>query len=150
MELLTLDELMSKCGYGYSDESNLNNGYNCSHFDCEESEYTKNNEVVNINDLIREFVINKSHGRKKRIRNKIIKKYWTEKRTDYDYWKQKLKLKEVGKCYTFSCPISAPACLCDLKELDKHLYEEYKPEGYIKNSHENCYIESDWVIHDPT
>lgn len=140
-ELLTIDALMDKCGYGYNDESNVNNAYNCSHSECEESEYTKNDEVVNINDLIRKYVWMKSVGRKKRIRNKIIKKYWTEKRTDYDYWKQKLGLKEVGKCYSFACPIAYPAHIDDLKELDNYLYEEYKNDTDSEGN-----IESDWMI----
>lgn len=140
-ELLTIDDLMSKCGYGYCDESNVNNGYNCSHSGCEESEYTKYDEVVDINELIRKYIINKVVGRKKRIRNKIIKKYWT-KRTEYDYWKQKLGLKEVGKCYTFSCPIAYTAGIDDLKELDSNLYEEYKDSADSEGN-----IESDWVIY---
>jgi hypothetical protein len=39
-ELLQIDNLMSKCGYGYYYEGSpmINNGYNCNHKDCEESE----------------------------------------------------------------------------------------------------------------
>ena len=37
-ELIQIDELMCKCGYGYESETNINNGYNCNEPDQEEFE----------------------------------------------------------------------------------------------------------------
>ncbi len=43
--LIQIDDLMSECGYGYQDESGINNCYNCNHNDQEEFEMINNRKV---------------------------------------------------------------------------------------------------------
>jgi hypothetical protein len=37
-KLYEIDELMSVCGYGHSENPEINNGYNCNHPNCEYKE----------------------------------------------------------------------------------------------------------------
>ena len=140
MELIQLNNLTDICGYSYSDDVNINNGYNCNHPDCDDYEYVKNDSIVDLTEEIRKYIINMIRGRKKRIRNKLIKKHW-DTRNNYndEYWTKKLRLKKVGKCYTFSCPIAHSTDLEDMKNIDKELYNEYKATGDDPE-------DSDWMI----
>lgn len=148
MELIQIDDLMTECGYYYDycpnyDSPNINNGYNCNHPDCEEFEYVKNDSIVDLTEEIRKHVINMIVGRKKRIRNKLIKKYWDTRNNNDDYWIKKLKIKTVGKCFTFSCPVAYKADLQDMKEIDTDLYNEYKDEA----EGDEGYLDTpDWMV----
>jgi hypothetical protein len=45
VEIMHIDILKERCGYFNSDVPEVNNGYNCSHPDCEESEMHEGVEV---------------------------------------------------------------------------------------------------------
>ena len=151
VELIQIDDLMAECGYSYNycpnnyKSPDINNGYNCNHPDCEEFEYVKNDNIVDLTKEIRKYVINMITGRKKRIRNKLIKKHW-DTRNNYndDYWIKKLGIIKVGKCYSWSCPIACKADLQDMKEIDMDLYNEYKDEA---KGDEGYLDTSDWVVY---
>ncbi len=139
--LIEIDNLMDGCGYSYQDDAGINNYYNCNHLDQEDFEYTKDDKIVELRDCIKEFIISKIIGRKKRLRNKIIKKYFPGWENKEEYWSKKLNLKKVGRCYSRSCPLAYPADLQDMKELDQDLYNEYKESA----DDQGC-ISSDWVV----
>ncbi len=72
-KLIQIDDLMSECGYGYQDESGINNCYNCNHPNQEDFEYTKDDEIMELRDCIKEFIISKITGRKKESVIKSLK-----------------------------------------------------------------------------
>ena len=44
-ELIQIDALIDKCGFAYSSDTNINNGYNCSEPDQEEFEMIDNKKI---------------------------------------------------------------------------------------------------------
>jgi len=52
---------------------------------------------------------------------------------------------EPGKCYAWDCPLAYQANLKDLKEMDTHLYNEFKDTVNEANLDQND-IDSDWIV----
>lgn len=148
-ELIQIDDLLRICGYSYSlEEPTINNGYNCDHPDCEEIEFVKNNQIVDVYEETVEYLKRITSGKKKRLKKKLIKNIMSLLDKDEFSFGKKLNIKQIGKCYTFSCPVACHAYLEDMKELDSDLYEEYKDEG-DEGDEDNGYLDtSDWMVYD--
>jgi len=113
------------CGHFYIDRENwCNNGYNCSHKECEDQVlFDKNGNEVDLDKMIRQHYQKFSLKRKRMLKKKS--KEYKQKRTDTDYWVQKFNLKYVGRCFSFSCPLAHRADLEDMQELDKELASQF-------------------------
>ena len=124
-KIIHLDTMVEICGHFYIDRENwCNNGYNCSHKDCEDKVlFDKNGNEVDLDKMIRQYY-QKFNLKRKRLLKKKIKEY-KQKRTDTDYWVQKFNLKYVGRCFSFSCPLAHRADLEDMQELDKELASQF-------------------------
>ncbi|TET97713.1 MAG: hypothetical protein E3J23_08525 [Candidatus Stahlbacteria bacterium] len=83
IKIIHIDQFTTMCGFFNSDTLEVNNGYNCNHPDCEETQI--------IGD------------------------------------------KEIGKCYSFSCPLAPEVDHQDLKEHDKDLYNDYKNDSEVND-----------------
>ena len=139
-KIIHIDELIEICGHFYMDRKNwCNNGYNCSHKDCEEQElFDKKGNVVDLDMLIMRYY-QRFNLKKKRLLKKKTKEY-RKKRNDTDYWIEKFGLKLVGKCFSFSCPLANRADLEDMQELDKELAKEFTDDNYV--------VDADYMVID--
>ena len=145
-ELIQIDDLTRICGHSYSlEEPIINNGYNCNHPNCEETAFVKHDNEIDLMEETTKYYFKISSGKKKRLKKKISKKLQDLYNNDTDSLIKLLKIKCIGKCYTFSCPVAFHADLQDMKELDNDLYEEYKAEGERNSDYLDT---SDWMVYD--
>ena len=125
-KIIHLDTMVEICGYFYTDNKNwCNNGYNCSHKDCEDKVlFDKNGNKVDLDKMIRKYY-QQFNLKRKRVLKKKNKEY-RQKRNNTAYWVEKFNLKYVGRCFSFSCPLANRADLQDMQELNKELANEFE------------------------
>jgi hypothetical protein len=127
-KIIHLDAMIEICGHFYIDRENwCNNGYNCSHKDCEDQVlFDKNGNEVDLDKLLWRYYQG-FNLKKKRLLKKKRKEY-LQKRNDTEYWVQRFDLKSVGRCFSFSCPLAHRADLEDMQEIDKELAIEFEDD----------------------
>ena len=108
MEIITtLETLCSNCGF-FDNDAPVNNGYGCSHKECEDGEFMKENFTFlkNATSTIAKSFSKRKISCNRRLGKKFIKQAMNlsdSKRTEI---LEKLGYMYYGKCYSFSCPIS--------------------------------------------
>lgn len=127
-KIIHLDTMVKICGHFYIDHNNwCNNGYNCSHAECQDQVlFDKNGNEVDLDKMIRQYY-QRFNLKKKRLLKKKSKEY-SKKRNDTNYWIKKFNLKCVGRCFSFSCPLAHRADLEDMQELDKELASQFEDD----------------------
>jgi len=129
MEILSLNELCSKCGY--FENSQVNNGYGCSNEDNEDVEYINSKgeyfEGNEVRAIARSFTKRKIFCNR-RLAKKFIKKARTLSDDDFKKRMSIIGYKAFGKCFSFSCPVAYEISFDGLKSIDVN--NEY---DYIEN-----------------
>ena len=141
-KIIPLDELVAICGY-FTGGTPVNNGYGCTHPKCEEKEIVRLNypdsrpHDEQFKQKLFMIAMRKKYGSMHQIieavKTKDGKQYAIKVKSELihdDSFLKQFGCKQMGKCYSFSCPVANEADLEDMKELDNELYNEWKDEEY--------------------